>query len=153
MALVMNASADTVEFRAYGSHFSMKSGQIKTFQDHIARFIVTNESTRSLGLVGLPEELEDIDFRQSAAGLAAVEEKKKEGVNNRIAHLRQVIYNNQVSLRQDLEKSNLKADPRAFASEGEVKAFEELVKYQAKKEDEDQKRIDKIKALESRLKD
>ena len=153
MALIMNASADAVDFKVFGSHFTMKAGQIKTFQDHIARFIATNESTRNKGLVVLPDELEDLDVRQSSEGRALIEAKKKDGVNNRIAHLRQVIYNNQVSLRQDLEKSNLKADPRSFASEGEIAAYEELVKYQSSKEDEDQKRIDRIKALESKLKD
>jgi hypothetical protein len=153
MALVMNASNEIATFRVFGNHFTLKPGQIKSFQENIARFISINETTKNLGLVTLPDELEDLDMRQSPEGKAILEDKKKDGVNNRIAFLRQLVYNNQVSLRQDLEKANIKADPRVFASSGEMGAYEELVKYQAKKEDEDQKKVARIKALEDQLKE
>lgn len=151
MALVMNASAETANFKVYGNHFSMKPGQIKTFQDHVARFIAITDTTRNLGLVTLPDDLEDLDYRQSEDGKRTLDEKRKEGIDNRVSCLRQIIYNNQVSLRQDLERANIKADPRVYASLGEVKAYEELAGYQIHKEDEDKKKVDRIKALEAKI--
>lgn len=152
MALVMNASTETVEFKVYGNHFTLKPGQIKTFQDHMARFVAINDTTKGLGLITLPDELEDLDYRSSPEGKTILDTKREEGINNRITCLRAVIYNNQVSLRQDLERSNIKADPRAFATAHEVKAYEELVKYQAKQDDEEQSKVARIKELEAKLK-
>lgn len=149
MALIMNASCETQTFRVFGNTFTMKPDQIKNFQDNIAHFIVVDR--KDLGLVALPEELDDIMFRDSQDGRDLLAQKKKEGVENRVRKLRELIYNEQVSLKQDLERGNIKVDPRIFASEGMVDKYKELAKYQATKEDEEQRRIDVIKDLEKKI--
>ena len=150
MALVLNASAETQVFRVHGNTFSMKAGQIKSFQDNIADFI--GKERKELGLVILPAELEDLDYRQSPEGISLLEKHRKEGVDNRVKCLRQVIYNNQVSLKRDLEMANIKADPKVFASDGEIAAYEEMAKYQRQLEDAEQAKLDRIKELERKIK-
>jgi hypothetical protein len=149
MALILNASAEEQHFKVHGNHFNLKPGQIKAFTDTIADFICMERGY--LGLVGLPETYDDIAFRDSAEGKALLASKKEQGVNARCKYLREIVYNNQVSLKMDLEKANIKADPRVFASEGEVAAMEELVKYQKTQDDVDQVKVDRIKELEKKL--
>lgn len=150
MSLVMNASAEVQEFKVFGNHFTLKPGQIKNFQENIAHFIAIER--RGWGLVVLPEEFEDLDFRQSLEGQKLLEEKRAEGVAARIGRLKEIIYNNQVSLRRDLEMANIKADPKIYASDGEVSAYRELVKYQQKQEDAEQRKVDELKNLEKQVK-
>lgn len=149
MPLILNASAEPQHFTVYGKHFEMKPGQIKTFQDHFARFISLER--KYLGLVVLPEALEDIDFRQTEEGKKMLEASRAEGVRNRVAELNRVKYNLEVSLKRDLEMKNIKADVRSFASDGEIKAYEELLKYQTAGNDESEKKIERLKELEKKL--
>jgi hypothetical protein len=149
MALIMNASAEEQSVKVFGNYFSLKPGQIKNFEDKIAHFMATDRTDR--GLVSMPDEFMDPNYAQTEEGKAILAERKRVGIENRCNHLRRVIYNNEVSLRQDLERANIKADPKVFASAGEIAAYEELVKYQAKQEDEDQKKVDKISELQKKL--
>jgi hypothetical protein len=148
----MNASAETQVFQAQGNWFTLKPGQIKNFNETIADFM--SQERRYLGLVLLPEAFEDptANYAATPEGKEILSKLKAQGVEARCNYLRQIVYNNQVSLRMDLEKANIKADPRAFASEGEVKAMEELVKYQQQDEDATQKKVEHIQALEKKLK-
>lgn len=151
MGLVINASAETQEFKVFGNYFTLKPGQIKMFQENISRFIATNETTKGLGLVGLSDAFEDPSHKDSAEGKKELEARLKDGVDARVRTLRALVYNNQVSLRRDLEMANIKADPKAFASEGEVKAYEELVKYQKVNDDVEAAKVQRLKDLEKKI--
>lgn len=149
MAMIMNASVETVHTVVFGNHFTLKPGQMKNFTDHVGKFMSIER--RYLGLVGLPEQCEDPEFLASPEGKAVVEAARKQGIENRCRHLRELVYNNQVSLKNDLDKANIKADPRAFASDGEIAAMQELVKYQVAKDDTEAKRVEEIKKLEEKI--
>ncbi len=149
MAMIMNASSEVQHTTVHGNHFTLKPGQIKNFQDSVGKFLAMER--RYLGFVGLPEEFEEPAFQMTPEGKALIEAKRVEGVNNRCQYLRQLIFNNQVSMKQDLDKADMKVDPRIFASVGEINAMEELAKYQAAKDDGDAEKIARIKALEAKI--
>jgi hypothetical protein len=150
MSMVLNASVEDQHVVVFGNHFNVKAGQIKSFEEKIAHFLCTDRSY--MGFVSMPEEFSDPEFKSSPEGQKIFEDRRKSGVENRTRFLRQVIANNEISLRQDLEKANIKADPKTFASDGEVAAYEELVKYRKKQEDEDAKRAARIAELQKQLK-
>lgn len=145
MPLIMNTTNETQKVRAFGNFFEFKPKQIKPMQEHIADFIASERSYQ--GMVALPESFEDLEYRQSDEGKAQLKELERQGIESYLGHLRSIIYNNQVSLRQDLEQSGIKADPASFASEGELEAMRLVASYQSKKDDEAQKRIDEVKEL------
>jgi len=153
MPLIMNCLDEPNTAVVGGNYFTFKAGQIKPIhQEGIARIISQNK--RDDGFVELPDELDGTeypDWAQTPEGKALIAQKKREGIETHCAHLRQVVYNLQVSLKQDLEKQNIKADPRVFASKGEIAALEKLVKYQDKEQDQDQLRIDRVKELEKKM--
>jgi hypothetical protein len=150
MAVVMNCLDEEQTAVVGGAHFTFKPRQIKhIYQESIAGLLTSEK--KEYGFVSLPEEILDKEFADSPAGKAILEAKRKEGVDAFCKKLRSQLYNLNVSLKQDLDKSNLKVDPRVFASEGDIKAMELLAKYQSRKEDEDQKKVDRIKELEKVL--
>lgn len=150
MGLVFNASAEDQHFVVFGNHFTMKAKQIKNFEDRISNFIMTER--RDFGLVTLPDEFSEPEFKTSEEGQRILSEKEKEGIDARVKHLRAVIYNNEVSLKQDLERANLKVDPKVYASSGEVAAYKELAKYRRAQDDRDQAKVDELKQLEALIK-
>ena len=143
--LIMNCTNEEQSVKALGNWFTFKPGQIKSMNEDIAKFI--GEMRKENGLMILPESCEDVEYRNSEEGKAELEKIKEEGVNHYVRALRALIYNNQVSLRQDLERADIKVDPAVFASEGELKAMELVAKYQKHKDDADQKKIDRVKEL------
>lgn len=145
MALVYNATEELQSFKAAGNWFTFKPKQMKQMDDAIAHFIATER--QEFGMVLLPEELSDPEYKASPEGKELLEQKTEQGINSFVSALRQVIYNNQVSLRQDLQQANIQADPASFASDGELKAMELVAKYQRAKNDDEQKKIDKVKEL------
>ena len=145
MALIFNATNEVQKTKALGNWFEFKPKQIKQMTDDIAHFLAVERG--DLGLVGLPEEMEDPEYRSSPEGKAALAEKEQQGIDKYIQALRAVIYNNQVSLRQDLDKANQKVDPAALASAGELQAMRIVAAYQSKKDDAEQKKVDEIKDL------
>lgn len=154
MPIVINATEETIQIRLCGNYFTFKPGSQKTMNEDLAKFIA-NERKDS-GLAVLPDRPENVDSddgsEQTLAARTAEWEASKKAIiesalNSYISRLRRVIYNNQVSLRQDLEKGNIKADPAAFASEGELEAMRTVAKYQKKDADQDKARIDEVKKL------
>lgn len=145
MALVYNATNEDQSIKIYGNWFNLKSGAIKSIDDKLAHGIATDK--KEYGCVVLPETMEDLEFRATDEGKKILEEKKAEGLQNYLSHLRGIVANNQISLRQDLERANIKADPAVFASLGEEKAMETLARYQRGKEDEAQIRAERLKEL------
>lgn len=150
MALVFNATAETISVKVYGNYFTFKPKQIKTLQDNVAHEMVTSRSED--GLVGLSPEFEDPTYKTTPEGKAAYETAEKQGVDAFIAKQRGLIYNNQVSLRRDLERANLKYDPSIEASKGELEAMRLVAKYQKSMEDSNQAKADEIKELMRKIK-
>lgn len=149
MALIHNASAEKQHVVVYGQHFDFAPGQTKNLQEHFAHMMATDKAY--MGLVSLPAEFEDPMYASTEEGKKVLEERRATGINNRISHLRQVIYNNEVSLRRDLEMKNMKVDPKLMASDGEIAAYEELVKYQKKQEDEAAAKAARIAELQKKV--
>ncbi len=151
MPFVMNTRDEDVHVKVFGKDFMFKPKQIKEFhQDNIAQFLTVDK--REEGFIGLPQEAEELEWRQSEDGKAVIAAAMKQGIASYCGKLRQIVYNLEVSMRQDLDRKNIKADPRAFASAGELRAYKELVKYQQSENDVEQNRIDEIKELQKQIK-
>lgn len=150
MAVVMNCLDESQTIRVGGNDFYFKPREIKYFYQEKLAYIIANER-KEYGFIGLPEELADKEAREAPAAKALIEDLRKKGVEAFCTKLRNQIYNLQVSLKKDLDMSNLKMDPRVLASKGDLQAMELLLKYQSKHEDADQERINKIKDLEKKL--
>lgn len=142
---LLNPTNEKQTVKALGNFFEFKPGQIKQIQDDIGQFIALKKA--DTGIVAIPQQYEELEWRDSPEGKQALAEAKQRGIDNYLGALRRLIYNNQVSLRMDLEKANIKADPAVFASEGELNAMRLVAQYQSKKADEDQKRVDEVKKL------
>jgi hypothetical protein len=145
MALIFNATNEIQRTKALGNWFEFKPKQIKQMNENIAHFLTTERG--DCGLVGLPEEMEDPEYRSSPEGKAILAEKEQQGIDSFVKAQRALIYNNQVSLRKDLDKNNMKLDPAALASDGELNAMRIVAAYQAKKDDSEQKKIDEVREL------
>lgn len=147
MALIMNVTKEDQTFKALGNWFTIKAGKTKRFEKQFADFIA--QERKEYGLVALPEEFDDMDtdYKNSEEGKAKLEALIKSGIESYLAYHRGIIYNNQVSLKMDLEKANLKVDPAVLASSGEIESMKIVAKYQKAQSDEDQKRIDEVKEL------
>jgi len=150
MAIVFNATNETQSVKAHGNWFTFKPKQTKQMDDGVAHFLITMRGEN--GLVGLPAEFEDPTYKATPEGKAAYEEAEKTGIDAYIKHLRSMIHNNQVSLRRDLEKANMKYGPELEASQGELEAMRLVAKYQKNMEDAEQKKADEIKELMRKLK-
>lgn len=148
--MIFNALDKEVSTKAFGNHFNFKPRQIKRMSGDIGQFLSREKGY--MGLVELPMTFEDPEYKASEEGQALLEEKRKEGVSRRINHLKGIVNNLQVSLRQDLDIANIKADVNAFASSGEINAMEELVSYQRAAEDQDKAKLEKVRQLERQLK-
>lgn len=148
--LLYNATNEEQSVKAFGNWFNFKPKQIKEISDDIGRFIMIEK--KHYGIVGLPDEMADLDYRQSEEGKAVLADRTREGVNNFVSELRKIVHNAEVGLRQDLEKSGLKSDYRAHMSKGEIDALRKLAAYQKDEEDVTKLQIDEIKELEKKLK-
>lgn len=145
----MNASNETHMIKVFGNYFTFKPQQIKLLDDAKGMFI-TNKRAH-LGFIEVDPKFEDVDYKASAEGKKELEKLRTVGVKRRIDHLKSIVRNNTESLGQDLKMANIETDPRAFWSEEMIEPVELLQKYQDAKEDEMQKRLDRIKKMESKL--
>lgn len=153
MAIVINATQEKVTLVLQGNYFTWEPGKEKIIRNpELAKFIQTNKN--DYGLAVLPDVQGDDEMlsdEELAGRKAAYEEAKKveceAALDRYIKRLRNVIYNNQVSLRRDLDQANMKADPAAYASEGELEAMRLVAKYQKRAEDVDANKIAEVKKL------
>lgn len=145
MGLILNATNEEQTVKVFGNYFTLKPKQIKNFQDNIASFMAKERAVN--GLVQLPEAFEDMEYRTTEEGKSVLENAEEKGIDNYVGALRERIFNNQVSLRQDLEKANQKIDPAALASAGELEAMRIVAKYERAKSDREQQKIDEVKKL------
>lgn len=155
MRFVMNALDEDQTTIVHGKHFTFKGKQIKPFQNDTIADVIIRER-KEYGFVEIPllenaEEGAIEDYDRSPAGLALVEDKRKEGIEAYCARLRKTIYNLKVSMRKDLALKNMQIDPLELASDGDIKNMELLVKYQSKKEDANQVKLDKARKLDKAL--
>lgn len=149
MALVLNASSQDQTVKVFGNYFTLKTGQIKDFSEHVARFLCTDRKER--GFVGLSENFTDPEYKLTPAGKEELLAAKKQGVANRVEFLKSLVYNETVSLQHDLAQKNIKQDPRVHMTETMVKQIEELAAYGQTGVDEQEERVAKIKELEKKL--
>lgn len=147
MALVMNSTTEKVKVQALGNWFDFAPGQVKSLNDNLAQFLVTDKSY--MGFVALPEVI--MEDPTSEEAIKAKEEATKLGRQRRIDYLKRIIYNLEVSLARDMEMKNIKADPRTQATDGELKAYKELAAIKTLSEDAGQKRAEEIARLKGVL--
>lgn len=147
--VVLNATNEDQHVVVFGNHFQMKSKQIKVFQDRIGDFLVSERSEK--GFIALPDEFEEPGFQNTPEGKEILALKTQEGVANYLRKLKQIAYNAQVSVKQDLEKSGIKADHRTWTTDGELAAMELLSKYMDKEEDKAAKKAQRVKELEQKI--
>ena len=146
MAIVWNPTQDHVEVKIVGKYFTFGPGKKKVMQDNIAHFISTDR--KESGLTVLPPEFEeDADYEKTTAGQEIMERLKEDSITHLVNHHRRIIANNQVSLKQDLDKANLKIDPSALVSKGEIESMRIVAKYQRAKQDTEQVKMDEVKKL------
>jgi len=147
--IVLNATNETHSVMAFGNYFTLPPKKFKVFHDTVGNFIVTEKGY--LGFVSLPEEFEDPSYITKEEGKAAYEAAEKNGIENYVRHLKQIVYNNQVSLKRDLEMKNIKMDPRGLATDGELAAMEKLAVYMDTETAAQAKKIQRIKELEQKI--
>lgn len=150
MGLILNATKEEQKVKVFGNWFTLKPGQIKQFQDNIAAFMDKERGIN--GLIQLPDTFEEMEYRASDEGKALLAEFEQKGVDRYLKNLRQVIYNNQVSLRSDLEKANQKVDPASLATDGEIAAMRIVAKYDNAERDREQAKIEEVKKLMAQVK-
>lgn len=149
MAVVFNATNELVTVKAHGNWFTFKPKQFKVMNDEIANFLVTARAEK--GLVSLPNEFEDPEYSRSEEAQEILAKQEAEGISRYLAKLTETVNNNRISLKKDLQMKNIQTDPSAFMSEGEMKALEKLAEYRGRGQDEQQKRVEKVRELEKKL--
>ena len=158
MPIVANCTQETITVKVAGNYFTFKPGQERVIhQEAIARFIEMD--LKASGLVVLPALMTDDEEvtpeqleERKLAGADHKKELLEQGLDRYVARHREVIYNNQVSLRRDLDMANIKVDPAAHASKGELDAMRLVAKYQKRTEDAEQSKIDEVKKLMGQVK-
>lgn len=157
--LIMNCLDDESYVTVGGNTFHFKPRQIKVFHNEDIGSMITRLKSE-YGFVALPEELSYIanlppgrTFEDSVSEehKDIIEVGRKAGIENYVKRLRTLVYNAQVSLDRDMKRADFKHDVRVEYSKGDIENIKELVKYQGKKEDETQSRIDLVKELEKKL--
>lgn len=153
MPTIVNVTQEEIQTKIMGNWFTFKPGQKRVIHNkEIAEFIQKDRRDSGLAvlpeLIGENEEVSPEEFEQRK--LNAVKEEEaicEEALNRYVQKYRDVVANNQIHLRRDLEMKNIKADPAVFASSGELAAMRLVAKYQKRAEDHEQQKIDEVKKL------
>jgi hypothetical protein len=160
MGFVMNVTKEPVHTQMRGSWFKFAPGQKKHMDQHMCSFI--QEHRGDTGLVVLPSEFETRDyedgpaswnaaFADSAEGKEILSKKTEEGITNLLRHHKNIIRNNQFSLRQELARKYPHGDSANLAllemSDGEKESLQVIARYQKNKMDSDETKVREIKKL------
>lgn len=153
MPVVINATQEKITLVLQGNYFTWEPGKEKIMRNpEIAKFIQTNKN--DYGLAVLPDlkgDEEEVSEEEMAARKEAYEAQKviecEQALDRYIKRLRGVIHNNQVSLRRDLDQANMKADPSAYVSDGELEAMRLVTKYMKRADDVEAARAEEVKKL------
>lgn len=162
MALVINATEETVTVQVAGNYFTFKPGARKEIRNEaIARFIATDK--RGCGLAVLPnlvtadEEAGDVEIspEELAKRKAERDEKEKTAVAGALREYvdakRAIIKNNEVSLARDLARADYKYGPEHEMSDGELEAMRLVAKYERKGKDASEERVKEIEKLKKQI--
>ena len=144
-SIVYNATNESQTVRLQGAFFTFKPKQMKLMSADKADFIASQR--KEYGLVVLPEAFLDSEYKDTPEGQALLAEATKQGIDNLISFHRDIIRNNQVSLRRDLAQADEKIDPAILMSKGELNSLELVAKYQVTGDDSEQKKLDHVKEL------
>ena len=148
---LMNALDEEKQVKAQGNYFTFKPKQVKEFVNgHVAEFIEANYKQE--GIVSLPSQMSDSDFRKSEEGKALIQERIKLGIQNRIDHLTWMVNNLLVSLQHDMDMKEIKANVMTQASKGEVAAMKELKNRNAAIDKGRAEEVAELQALAAELK-
>jgi len=157
MPIVVNATKEEITIKIVGSYFKFAPEKSKTMGKDIASWIQTNPGAKGCGLAVIPdlyqdgEEIDEVSSADMNARKAAQEELRTQAIESALQEYldkhRRLIYNNQVSMRQDLGKANIQADPAVFASKGELDAMRLVARYDSKGQDAEQSKIDEVNKL------
>lgn len=153
MPIVVNATQENISIKIAGNWFNWKPGQERVIHNKSIAHFIQMDRTDS-GLAVLPDLVAD----DEEVTPEQLEERKKtfaetkaqlidQALDRYIKKHRDVIYNNQVSLRRDLEQANIKADPAVFASKGEMESMRLVAKYQKSSEDQEAAKIAEVNRL------
>lgn len=145
----MNALEVPVRIQAHGNWFSWKPLQIKEIQNNELAMFITEKRGED-GLVGIADTMMELD-NNTQEFKDFIEDRRKEGVRKRIQKLDWVINNLETSLRYDLETKNIKADPLAFASSGEVAAYKERLTLTEGERKDSLNKADEIRKLKAQI--
>lgn len=156
---ILNATDKEVHTKAFGNHFTFKSGEVKRMSENMGSFIA--EQKGYLGLVSVPESLSDhnivvhedktMRYRETPEGQALLVSRKQAGIDKRVAFLTGQVHNLKVSIAEDLAGQEMKIDPFLLATKGDEEAMEELASYQNQAEDEIKARTERLKKLDRKL--
>ena len=151
MGIIYNATKEEQTIRALGNWFTFKPKQMKVLSDNLSGWIGAHKKEH--GLVELGESFSDPEYKDSEAGKEALALAEAEGLSSYLAHHRMIVANNQVSLRRDLNRADMKVDPAFEASLGELESMKIVAKYAAKDEDLAQKRAEEVTRLMRQIKE
>lgn len=147
MPYILNALPTPVNTQAQGTWLAWKAGEIKTIHnENKAAFF--EEKRAEEGLVRIPEEIMELE-KTDPARIAFIQEKTLQGISKRIQYLDTVIRNQEVFLKQDFERHNMKVDPLSIADKKLVAVYKEraaLAAYEKKNTFSAADEIRKIKA-------
>lgn len=155
MSIVWNPTKELVSTKMQGAWFTFKPDMKKAMDEDKCRFIT--EHRKNEGLVVLPNEFDPMSehyiegYEKTPDGIAILEQKRAEGIESLLAFHRDIVKNNQVSLRKDMARANPEGDSaRLIALEmspGEIRSLELIAKYQKAKQDAGDSRIKEIQKL------
>ena len=162
MPIVINATEENVTVQVAGNYFSFKPGQRRIIRSNeIALFIQTER--RGSGLAVLPDlttldedngdvEVTPEQLEGRKAELASAEKiALQHALDGYIAHKRELIRNNQVSLAKDLARADYKYSPDVDISDGELDAMRLVAKYGKKDKDTAQDRLNEVEKLKKQI--
>ena len=136
--LILNSLDQEVSVKAFGNYFTFKANQVKRMRPEIGTWI--EQQKGYMGLVSIPEQFDEPEFKETEEGKAILESKKKEGLEKRIRFLQSQVNNLQLSLAYDLATADIKAPIETFATDGDLSAMEELLTLQRSQNDETKKK-------------
>lgn len=155
MAIIWNPTKETISTRMQGAWFTFKPDVKKTMDDAKCRFIESER--KDTGLVVLPDQFDPQSeayvehYDKTPEGTATLEQKREEGIRNLLDYHREIIRNNQVSLRRDLAHKYPDGDSKRLTalemSKGEIESLQLIAKYQKSKMDGNEAKINEISKL------
>jgi DNA polymerase III alpha subunit len=162
MALIINATEETVTVQVAGNYFTFKPGQKKTIRNEgIARFIATEKRGCGLAVIEdlISEDEENGDAEVTEEQIEERKAKRKEleaaacagALKAYLDVKRDLIKNNQVSLARDLARADYKHGAEHEISEGELEAMRVVARYERKGKDANEERLKEVEKLKKQI--